>query len=359
MNAPLAAAPADEKRLEAFTEKVMEDIGGAYAVLLSYLADQTGIYRTLRDTGRTDTQTLAKAAGVDARYLREWLSAQAAGGYVVYHAEDDTFSLTPEQAIVLAQEGHPACMQGLMEVIVSQYATHETATDVLRTGAGRSWGDHAGCCFCGVDRFFRPGYEMNLIESWLPALDGVVEKLEAGAQVADVGCGHGSSAVLMAKAFPLSMVEGFDFHDASIDAARANAQAAGVSGNTHFEAVTAKEMPAKGYDLVCLFDALHDMGDPVGAARRIRECMAPEGTLMVVEPLAGDHLTDNMHLLGQVIYSASTLICTPASRAQEVGLALGAQAGQARLTEVLQQAGFSSVRRAAETDTNMVLEARP
>lgn len=359
MNAPLAAAPADEKRLEAFAEKVLEDIGGAYAVLLSYLADQTGIYRTLRDTGPTNTETLAKAAGVDARYLREWLSAQAAGGYVTYHAEDDTFSLTPEQATVLAQEGHPACMQGLMEVIVSQFATHEKATEVLRTGAGRSWGDHAGCCFCGVDRFFRPGYEMNLVASWLPALDGVVEKLEAGAQVADVGCGHGSSAVLMAKAFPLSMVEGFDFHDASIDAARANAQAAGVSGNTHFEAVTAKEMPAKGYDLVCLFDALHDMGDPVGAARRIRECMAPEGTLMVVEPLAGDHLTDNMHLLGQVIYSASTLICTPASRAQEVGLALGAQAGQARLTEVLQQAGFSSVRRAAETDTNMVLEARP
>lgn len=358
MNAPLIAT-ADEKRLEAFAEKVMGDLGGAFAVLLSYLADRTGIYRTLRDIGRSDVERLAKAAGVDTRYLREWLSAQAAGGYVSYHAEDDTFSLTPEQAIVLAEEGHPACMQGMMEIIVSQYITHEKATEVLRTGAGRSWGEHAGCCFCAVDRFFRPAYQTYLIDEWLPALDGVVAKLKAGARVADIACGHGSSTILMASAFPASEFHGFDFHLPSIETARSDADAAGVSANARFEVATAKETPANTYDLVCVFDALHDMGDPVGAARRIRECMAPDGVLMLVEPFAGDTLEENLHVIGQLSYSASTLICTPASRAQEVGLALGGQAGQARLTEVLQQAGFSSVSRVAETDSNMVLEVRP
>lgn len=358
MNAPLIAT-ADEKRLEAFAEKVMGDLGGAFAVLLSYLADRTGIYRAMRDIGRSDTETLAKAAGVDTRYLREWLSAQAAGGYVSYHAEDDTFSLTPEQAIVLAEEGHPACMQGMMEIIVSQYITHEKATEVLRTGAGRSWGEHAGCCFCAVDRFFRPAYQTYLIDEWLPALDGVVAKLKAGARVADIGCGHGSSTILMAKAFPSSEFHGFDFHEPSIASARSDADAAGVSANARFEVSAAKETPANGYDLVCVFDALHDMGDPVGAARRIRECLAPDGVLMLVEPFAGDTLEENLHVIGQLSYAASTLICTPASRAQEVGLALGGQAGQARLTEVLQQAGFSSVSRVAETESNMVLQARP
>lgn len=349
----------DAERLEEFSGQVLEDMAGAYAVLLSFLADKTGIYRALRDTGRCEAATLARAAGVDARYLREWLSAQAAAGYVTYHAEDDTFSLTPEQAIVLAQEGHPGCLQGFAELIVSQFATHETAAEVLRSGAGRPWEAHAPGCFCGVDRFFRPGYEVNLIAHWLPALDGVVARLEAGGRVADVGCGHGSSSVLLAQAFPAAEVNGFDFHDASIASAREKAEAAGVSGNTRFETRSAKQVPADGYDLICLFDALHDMGDPVGAARHLRNCLAPEGTLMLVEPLAGDRLSDNLHLLGRLFYSGSTLICTPASRAQEVGLALGAQAGQARLTAVLSEAGFTRVRRAAETETNMVLEARP
>jgi len=359
MDGALTVPDFDQQRLETFAGKVMGDLAGAFAILLSYLGDRTGIYRALRDTGRCDAGTLAEAAQIDPRYLREWLSAQAAGGYVTYHAEDDTFSLTPEQAIVLAQEGHPACMQGFTELVVSQYATHDKAEQTLRTGAGRAWGDHATCCFCGTDRFFRPGYHANLIESWLPALDGVVPKLEGGGLVADVGCGHGSSTVLMAKAFPNASVHGFDFHAESIAAAKENAKSEGVTANTRFETLSAKEVPEEGYDLVCLFDALHDMGDPVGAARHIRKYMKPDGTLMLVEPLAGDQLTDNLHPLGQLFYSGSTLICTPASRAQEVGLALGAQAGQARLTEVLNEAGFRTVRRATETPTNMVLEARP
>lgn len=358
MDTMISAPQVDEQRLSDFAEKVMKDLAGAYAVLLSWMADETGVYRALRDTGRCDHETLAKAAGVDARYLREWLSAQAAAGYVVYHEDDDTFSLTPEQAVVLAQEGHVACMAGFVQLMVSQYATHDRALEVFRSGAGRPWGDHHGCCFCGVDRFFRPGYQANLIDGWLPALDGAVEKLRAGAKVADVGCGHGSSTVLMARAFPASTFHGYDFHAASVEAARKAAREAGMA-NTRFAALGAKELPAEGFDLVCIFDALHDMGDPVGAARRIRECMAPDGSLMVVEPLAGDRLADNLNLLGQLFYSGSTLICTPTSRAQEVGLALGAQAGERRLTGVLKQAGFTRVRRAAETDTNMVLEARP
>ncbi len=349
----------DPEKLEQFSLKVMTDIGSSVLLLLSYIGDQTGVYRALRDGGRMGTEALARAAGVDARYLREWLSAQAAAGYVNYHAEDDTFSLSPEQAVVLAQDGHPACMQGYAQFAISQLATYEKAIDVFRSGAGRAWGEHHSCCFCGTDRFFRPGYALHLLESWLPALDGVVEKLQRGARVADVGCGHGSSTVMMAEAFPASSIEGFDFHLPSIEAARERAEDAGVTANTSFEVRAAKQLPAREYDLVCMFDALHDMGDPVGAARHIRECLAPDGTFMVVEPLAGDSLADNLHLLGQLFYSSSTLVCTPASRAQEVGLALGAQAGEKRLTEVLKQAGFTRVRRVAQTQSNMVLEARP
>lgn len=349
----------DEARLDEFVGKVIGDVGGAFGVLLGFMGDQTGVYRVMRDIGRATVTEIARAAEVDERYLLEWLSAQAAAGYVVYHETDETFSLTPEQATVLAHEGHPAFIQGAFQQIVAQFTTHEHAIDVFRSGAGRSWGEHHECCFCGTDRFFRPGYVANLVESWLPALDGVMAKLTAGAKVADVGCGHGSSTALLASAFPASTFHGFDFHAPSIDAARKAAADAGVSANTRFTALTAKELPAEDFDLVCMFDALHDMGDPVGAARRIRESLAPDGTFMLVEPLAGDRLGDNLHILGQVFYSASTLICTPASRAQEVGLALGAQAGEKRLNEVLREAGFTRIRRAAETATNMVLEARP
>jgi len=359
MDGSTPASDVNMEKLDEFVGKVMEDIGGSFALLLSFIGDQTGVYRTLRDIGPCSTTELAKASRVDERYLREWLSAQAAAGYVVYDEQDDTFSISPEQAIVLAQEGHPACMQGLFQLLVSQYTTHDKAIDVFRSGDGRPWNEHHGCCFCGTDRFFRPGYAANLVESWLPALDGVTAKLEQGVRVADVGCGHGSSTVLMAQAYPSSTFFGYDFHAPSIASASEKAEQAGVASNTRFVAASAKEIPAEGFELICMFDALHDMGDPVGAARRLRECLNPDGTLMLVEPLAGDELTDNLHLLGQIFYSASTLICTPTSRAQEVGLALGAQAGERRLAAVLREAGFTRIRRATETPTNMVIEARP
>ncbi|MFN3388024.1 MAG: class I SAM-dependent methyltransferase [Allosphingosinicella sp.] len=350
--------PVDEQALEQFAGKVMGDVGGALAVLLSFIGDQTGIYRALRDRGPSTAADLAEAAQVDARYLLEWLSANAAAGYVGYDPATGRFSLSPEQAVVLAQEGHPACFQGMMQLVVAQFATYEKAIDTFRSGTGRGWEDQHACCFCGVDRFFRPGYVVHLVEEWLPALDGVVEKLRAGGRVADVGCGLGSSTMLLAEAFPNSVIHGIDFHAASIAAAREAAAARGI-GNATFEATSAKDYGGRGYDLVCMFDALHDMGDPVGAARHIRETLAPDGTLMLVEPLAGDRLEDNFNLVSQLFYSSSTLICTPASRAQEVGLALGAQAGERRLAEVLREAGFTRIRRASETATNMVIEARP
>lgn len=348
-----------DQRVADFAGKVLGDIGSAFAVLLSYMGDQTGVFRALRAVGPCSSTMLAKAANVDERYLLEWLSALAAADYVTYHLEDDTFSLNHEQTTVLAHEGHPACMQGLFQQLVAQISTHETAIDVFASGRGRPWGEHHNCCFCGTDRFFRPGYTANLISEWLPRLDGVVEKLEAGARVADVGCGHGSSTVLLAKAFPRSVFYGLDFHQPSISHAQEAAQAENVTGNTHFKMVSAADIEERGLDLVCMFDALHDMGDPVGAARHIRECLAPDGTFMLVEPLAGDSLSENLNLLGQVFYSASTVICAPASRAQPVGLALGAQAGEKRLTAVLREAGFTQIRRATESDANMVLEARP
>jgi SAM-dependent methyltransferase len=348
----------NEHKLEEFANRIMSDVGGAFAVLLAYIGDQTGVFRSLRDQGPATAGVLARRINVDERYLLEWLSAQAAAGYIDYDPTSGQFSVTPEKAIVLAAEGDPVCMQGLMQQVVGQFATHDKATETFRSGTGRGWDDHHSCCFCGTDRFFRPGYVANLTDSWLPALDGVVAKLEAGARVADVGCGLGSSTLTMAEAYPNSHFDGFDFHGPSIEQARERAAAAGVSGNTEFDKLTAKETPAKGYDLICMFDALHDMGDPVGAARRLYECLAEDGTLMLVEPMAGDALEDNLHLLGQIFYSASTLICTPTSKAQEVGLALGAQAGERRISEVLREAGFTRIRRATDTSTNIVLEAR-
>ncbi|MGD2128583.1 MAG: class I SAM-dependent methyltransferase [Lysobacterales bacterium] len=351
--------PLQADLLEQFAGKVMEDIGGAFSLLLAFMGDQTGIYRSLRDDGPATSVELARRCNVDERYLREWLSAQAAAGYVDYLPGNESFSLAPEKATVLAAEGDPACLQGFVQQIVAQFSTYEQAIDVFCSGAGRDWSEHHSCCFCATDRLFNPGYTTNLVSSWLPALDGVESKLRAGAKVADIGCGLGSSTVLMAEAYPNSVFHGFDFHPPSIKQSRQRAAELGVSGNTRFEALTAKEIPNDSYDLVCMFDALHDMGDPVGAARHIRECLTENGTLMLVEPLAGDELSDNLHLVGQIFYAASTLVCTPASKAQEVGLALGSQAGQARLEKVLREAGFTRIRRATETETNMVLEARP
>ncbi|MGZ8219105.1 class I SAM-dependent methyltransferase [Methylomagnum sp.] len=290
--------------------------------------------------------------------MREWLSANAAAGYVNYDPASGRFSMTPEQAVVFAAEGHPACMQGFFQAVMSVYFDESKVVDVFRSGQGLPWSDHSQCLFCGTERFFRPMYAMNLINAWMPALNGVREKLEAGARVADVGCGHGSSTILMAQAFPNSTFHGFDFHAPSIEHARERARAADVAANTIFEVVTAKEYPGKNYDLVTVFDALHDMGDPIGAARHIASSLASDGTLMLVEPFAGDSLEENLHPLGQIYYSFSTMVCVPASKSQEVGLGLGAQASQKRLTEVLNAAGFSQVWRAAVTPTNLVLEVK-
>ena len=348
----------DGAKLEQLQGKVITDVAGAMGLLLAYMGDQLDLYSALAEICPATSEQLAKSTGMKERYVREWLAANAAGGYIEYDSASETFSMTPEQAVIFAAEGHPACMQGFFQAVVSGYTDEPKATEVFRTGDGLPWADHSACLFCGTERFFRPMYAANLIESWIPALDGVTERLEAGGKVADVGCGHGSSTIIMAQRFPNSTFHGFDFHPPSIDHARERARAAGVANNTIFEVVTAKEFPGDGYELVTIFDALHDMGDPVGACRHIAGSLGDGGTLMLVEPAAGDRLEDNIHPLGQIYYSFSTTVCVPNSLSQEVGLALGAQAGEKRLTGVLNDAGFGQVRRAADTPTNMVLEAR-
>lgn len=348
----------DNAKLEQLQGKVINDVAGSLGLLMAHIGDKLDLYSALLEVSPASSRELADSTGMDERYLREWLSANAAAGYVNYDASSGKFSLSPEQAVIFAAEGHPACMQGFFQAVMSVYIDEPKLTEVFRSGAGLPWRDHSPCLFCGTERFFRPMYAMNLIDHWLPALDGVRAKLDAGARVADVGCGHGSSTILMAKAFPNSTFHGFDFHEASIEHARERARAAGVASNTIFEVVTAKEYPGKNYDLVTIFDALHDMGDPVGAATHIANTLAEGGTFMLVEPFAGDSLEENLHPLGQIYYSFSTMVCVPASKSQEVGLGLGAQAGQKRLAEVLNAAGFSQVRRAATTPTNLVLEAR-
>ncbi len=348
----------NEKKLGELQGKVMMDISGSLCLIMAYMGDRLDLYSALAEISPATSRELAESTGLTERYVREWLSANAAGGYVEYDADTERFSMTPEQIVIFASEGHPYCMQGFFQAVVSAYLDEPKVTGVFRSGEGLAWADHNGCLFCGTERFFRPIYAANLVDSWIPALDGVRERLEAGARVADIGCGHGSSTIIMAKAFPKSTFHGFDFHEPSVEHARSRARDAGVASNTIFEVVTAKEYPGNNYDLVTIFDALHDMGDPVGAAAHIRSTLADGGTFMLVEPLAGDSLKDNLHPLGQIYYAFSTMICTPASKAQEVGLALGAQAGEKRLTDVLGKAGFTRVRRVAETATNMVLEVR-
>ena len=344
----------DIARVEELAGKVVGDVAGALSLFMAYIGDQTGVFEALDGAGRLTVAQLAKSTGLNEKYLHEWLGSVCAAGYVTMH-EDETFSLTPEQALIFTREGQPACMQGFIQSIVSQYEQHEKAVATFASGKGTPWGDHTQCLFCGVDRFFRTGYQANLITEWIPSLGGVEDKLKAGAKVADIGCGHGSSTVLMAQAYPKSEFHGFDFHAPSIEAAKANAEQAGVS-NTHFHVATAKDCDGADYDFACIFDALHDMGDPVGAASHIRDTLKEDGTFMLVEPIAGDSLAENMNPIGQIFYAFSTTVCTPNSLSQEVALGLGAQAGQKRLTEVLNEAGFTKVRRASETPTNMVLE---
>jgi SAM-dependent methyltransferase len=354
----MAATEIDPQKLEAFMGQAVTDMGAVISAPLFVIGERMGLYKAMAGAGPLTSAEVAERAGVAERSVREWLRNQAAGGYVAYDAETDTYELPPEQAMALADEESPFYLLGVYDLIASLYADEDKIADAFKSGDGMGWHEHDHRLFHGTERFFRPGYRGHLVTEWIPALDGVEAKLEAGAKVADVGCGHGASTILMAEAFPDSEFHGFDYHEASIERAREAAAEAGV-GNVTFEVATAKDYPGTGYDLVAVFDCLHDMGDPVGASSHIRDTLAPDGTWLVVEPFAGDRVEDNLNPVGRMFYGASTVICTPASLDQEVGLALGAQAGEERLAEVIKEGGFSAVRRATETPFNMILEARP
>ena len=349
----------DMGKVDALVGRLVGDLGATISAALIVLGDRLGLYKAMGDGQPVSATALAARTGLKERYVREWLSAQAASGNIEYDAGSETFSLSPEQAMAFADETSPAFFAGAFEIAQSVWLDEPKIAEAFRTGKGVGWHEHSTCLFRGTERFFRPGYNANLIESWIPALEGVRAKLEAGCTVADVGCGHGASTVLLAKAFPKSKFYGFDYHGPSIDRAREAAKAEGVADRIVFQQAAAADYPAEGFDLVAMFDCLHDMGDPVGAGRHVRDSLKEDGTWMIVEPFAHDHLEENLNPVGRIFYSASTMICTPASLAQDVGLGLGAQAGEARLRDVAEQAGFSRFRRATETPFNMVFEARP
>jgi ubiquinone/menaquinone biosynthesis C-methylase UbiE len=346
----------DQHKLETLVGTMVNEMGAAANAALVLLGDRLGLFRALADSGPMTSDQLATKTGTRERYVREWLSAQAASGCVGYDAHERTFFLSPEQVAVFVDEDSPVNMAGGFQSLAAVFADELKLEQAFKSGSGIGWGDHCNCLFCGTERFFRPGYKAHLVSEWLPALGtSLISKLESGARVADVGCGHGASTILMAEAFPKSTFLGLDFHGPSIEAARARAR--GLS-NLTFDVARAQDFGGDGYDLVTIFDALHDMGDPNGAAAHVRSKLSSDGVLMVVEPQAGDRLEDNLNPVGRIYYAFSTSICVPASLGQEVGAALGAQAGQARLTQVLRESGFSRVRKAIETPFNMVLEAR-
>jgi SAM-dependent methyltransferase len=347
-------ATLDQAKVEEFFGKVVQDVAATLRAGLVLIGDKLGLYRAMAGAGPLTPADLAKRTGTHERYVREWLSAQAAGGYVIYDPATGRFTLPPEHAFLLLDADVP----GAFQLSVGSVRDEPRITEGFRTGAGVGWHEHDAGVYEGCERFFRPGYAMNLVSQWIPALDGVKARLEAGGRVADVGCGHGASTIIMARAFPQSSFTGFDYHPASVEWARRAADKAGVGDRATFEVAAAKGYPGTGYDLVTFFDCLHDMGDPVGAARHVLESLAPGGVWMLVEPFANDRLEDNLNPVGRLYYSASTLLCTPASLSQEVGLALGAQAGEKRLREVLTEAGFTRVRRVAQTPANMILEVR-
>ncbi len=348
----------DNDKLNAFLGKFVGDLGATLHAGMVVIGDQLGLYKALAPAP-LNAEELARVTGTDPRYVLEWLSSQAAGGYVEYDAATKRFSLTEEQALALATEGSPAFIPGAFQLATAALLAVPRITAAFRSGAGLGWHEHDHGLFHGTERFFRPGYAANLVSQWLPALDGVAAKLKDGAQVADIGCGHGASTVLMAQAFPASTFHGFDYHEASIVRAREAAVAAGVADRVTFEVAAARAFPGRDYDLVAVFDCLHDMGDPVGAAAHVKSALRKDGTWMIVEPFANDRLEDNLNPIGRVFYSASTLICTPASRAQEVGMCLGAQAGEVRLRDVVTKGGFTQFRRATQTPFNLIFEARP
>jgi ubiquinone/menaquinone biosynthesis C-methylase UbiE len=345
-------------KLNAFVGQFVGDLGAAVHSGMVVIGEKLGLYKALAE-GPVNSSELAAKTGTDERYVREWLASQAAGGYVTYDEEARKFSLSEEQVFTLVNEDSPAYLPGAFQLALGSLAAVPRIAESFRTGAGMGWHEHEEDVFHGCEKFFRPSYAANLVGSWIPSLQGVTAKLEAGAKVADVGCGKGASTLLMAKAFPKSQLFGFDYHDKSIEGARATAARQGFADRVMFGVAKAKEFPGKDYDLITVFDCLHDMGDPVGAATHVRKALSKDGTWMIVEPFANDELKDNLNPVGRVYYSFSTLLCTPCSRSQEVALCLGAQSGEKRIREVVTAAGFSRFRRAAETPFNVVYEARP
>ena len=348
----------DEGKLNAFMDRFVQDIGAVLHGATVVVGDQLGLYKAIAHGGGT-VEKLAERTETDPRYLREWLAAQVTSGYVQYDPATERYSMTEEQAFALAEEGSPAFVPGAFQIATAQFKAVPKMIQAMRTGLGIGWHEHDAALFHGTERFFRSGYAANLVSQWIPALEGMEDRMRRGARVADVGCGHGASTLLMAQAYPGSTFIGCDYHAPSIDQARARAKAANLAGRVRFEVASAKNYPGGDYDLVTAFDCLHDMGDPVGAAAHIQASLKRDGTWMIVEPFANDRLEDNVNPIGRVFYAASTFICTPASRAQEVGLCLGAQAGEARLREVVTAGGFRRFRRAAQTPFNLVCEARP
>ena len=348
----------DMDKLNSFMGQFVGDLGAAVHAGMVVIGEKLGLYKALAEKAMSSHE-LAEKTNTDERYVREWLASQAAGGYITYDEKTHKFSLSEEQAFALAKEDSPAYLPGAFELALGSLAAVPRIAESFRTGAGMGWHEHDDGVFHGCEKFFRPGYAANLVSSWIPALQDVKVKLEAGARVADVGCGKGASTILMAKSFPKSKFYGFDYHDKSIEGARETAKKEGLADRVTFRVAKAKEFPGEGYDFVAVFDCLHDMGDPVGAAKHVRESLSKDGTWMIVEPYASDELKDNLTPVGRVYYSFSTLLCTPCSRSQEVGLCLGAQSGEKRMREVVNAAGFSRFRRATETPFNIVYEARP
>jgi len=347
----------DPDRLDAFVGRFIDDLGTALHVSTVLVGDRLGLYAAMADGAAMTSAELATRTGTAERYVAEWLAGQAAAGYVSY--ADGAFRLPPEHAMLLLDSGAPVFIPGGFQVAASTLMDEPAITDAFRTGRGVGWHEHHPDLFTGCYRFTRPGYRTHLVADWLPALDGVTVALERGASVADVGCGYGASTIIMARAFPHSIFVGYDNHEPSIEAARRAARDAGLGEQVRFDTAAARDFPGTGYRLVTFFDCLHDMGDPVGAATHVRHTLAEDGTWLIVEPYAGNRIEDNLTPVGKVYYNASTMICTPASRAQDVGLALGAQAGEARIREVATQAGFTRFRRVAETPVNIVYEVRP
>ena len=351
---------ASETEVQEFVNKVFGDIGGMLTAALVVIGDKLGLYQALAAAGPLTPAELAKRTETAERYVREWCNGQAAAGYLSYDPATGRYTLPEAHVAALTDESSPACMLGAFQAMSAATRATPKIIEAFRTGKGLGWHEHDPNLFQGTERFFRPGYNANLVANWIPALEGVEAKLAAGAQVADIGCGHGASTLILAKAYPRSTFVGFDYHAPSIESARRRAVEAGLGERVRFEVASAKDFPGRGqYDLVAFFDCLHDMGDPVGASAHVRESLKPDGTWMLVEPFAHDKVEDNLNPIGRVFYSVSTLVCTPASLSQEVGLALGAQAGEGRLRDVLGKAGFTRVRRATETPFNLVIEARP